>query len=275
MNDAVAACLRGTISPHVAVSRMLLGWHDSAAIRAEIEAARPEPPTPAWQALAAVIEGREAQLDHLVTEIRKIGSNHTALGGVDGIAGFFDHVAGLSPEAGVALYSFGDPAILARATAEIVDWLAAEGLLAPDTDVVDFGCGFGRVAAALAGRCRSVLGVDVSAKMIAEAQARYGALPGVRFAVTDGRAIPHGPFGLVLLADTMPYVVAAGFADELVASAAASLRPGGALAVLNLSYGRDPGADEADAARWAAAHGWAMTVSRPFKLWDGTAFLFR
>jgi hypothetical protein len=53
------------------------------------------------------------------------------------------------------------------------------------------------------------------------------------------------------------------------------VRPRGAVAVLNLSYGRGPDADLADAARWAARHGWTLTTTRPFKLWDGAAFLLR
>ena len=275
MSSPLDDCLQGRISPQVALARMLLGGADAAAIDAAVRAARPEPATQEWQVLAALLPGRAAGLDILAREIRQTASDHTALGGVAGIAAFFDRAVLHSPEAGVALYSLGDPAILQAATAEIVGWLVAEGMLLADTDVLDLGCGFGRVAAAMAPHCRSVLALDVSAGMIAEAQRRFGAVAGLRFAQTDGQALPTGPFGLVLLVDSMPYVLQAGLADAIVGGAAAALRPGGALVVLNLAYGRDAAEDNVDAERWAAAYGWQLSVSRPFALWDGQAFVWR
>ena len=275
MSNAVTDCLQGAISPQVALARLLLGGADAGAIQAAVQAARPEPPSPAWSALAALLDGRADGLDRLAAEIRQTSANHTALGEVATVAAFFDRAVHHSPEAGVALYSLGDPAILQAATAEIVSWLGAQDLVRPDTDVLDFGCGFGRVAAALAPRCRSVLALDVSAGMVAEAKRRHGGTPGLHFAQTDGRSVPPGPFGLVLLVDSMPYVVPAGLAETVVAGAAAALRPGGALVVLNLAYGRDPATDCAEAGRWAAKHGWSLTVQRPFSLWDATAFVWR
>ncbi len=273
MNSVIADCLAGRISAPVAVSRMLLGGAGADAIVAAVQAA--ETPGPAWQALAALVNGRNAALDKLAAEIRDTGSDHTAMGGVAGIAAFFDRAVAHSPEAGVALYSLGDPALLAAATAEIVDWLAAGQWLRPGVDVLDLGCGIGRVAAALAGRCRSVLGLDVSAGMVAEAQRRHGATAGLRFAVTDGRSLPPGPFGLVLAVDSMPYILQAGAADAVVAAAAQALAPGGALVVLNLSYGRSAEQDLADAQRWA--NGLTLTVAggSPFSLWDGSAWVWR
>ena len=186
MTDPVADCLLGAISPQVALARLLLGGSDAAAMHAAVQAARPEPPTPAWRALAALLEGRAAGLDALAGEIRQTASDHAAIGGVAGVAAFFDRAVGHSPEAGVALYSLGDPAILQAATAEIVDWLGAEGLLRPGDDVLDFGCGFGRVAAVLAPRCRSVLALDVSAGMVAEARRRYAPYRGCASARPTG-----------------------------------------------------------------------------------------
>lgn len=275
MSDAIADCLHGTISPHVALARLLLGGADSTAIAAAVAAARPEPPTERWQALSALLAGRDSGLDRLAAEIRRTGSDHTAMGGLDGIAAFFDRAVTHSPEAGVALYSLGDPAILAAATAEIVVWLRAETVLRAECDVLDLGCGIGRVAAAIAPQCRSVLGLDLSAGMVAEARRRHAGHTGLRFDVTNGQDIPPGPFDLVLLVDSMPYVLQAGLADAVVAGCAAALRAGGALVVLNLSYGRDPAQDRADAERWAASHGWALSVSHPFTLWDGVAFCWR
>ena len=192
-----------------------------------------------------------------------------------------------SPEASVALYSLGDPAILAQATAEIVDWLHDRGCIgasgsAPGTDLLDLGCGIGRLAVALAPCCRSVLGLDVSDGMVAEARRRCGSLPNVRIEPTPGTDLDaleaHG-FDLVLAVDSMPYLVQIG-PDALaihVAGAARILRPGGRLAILNLSFGRPLDQDVAELSALAARHGFAVEVAgeRPFTLWDAAAFLLR
>ena len=232
-----------------------------------------------------LLDGHAEALDRLAAEIAETGGDHSALGqdgeeGVARIAAFFDRAVAHSPEAGVALYSLGDPAILAAATAEVVGWLEGTGLLRPDADVLDLGCGFGRVAAALSPRCRSVLGLDVSAGMVAEARRRHAGLRNARFDATPGRdlsALPAGAFDLVLAVDSFPYLVQAGVAEAHVAGAARALRPGGALAALDLSYRGAPDRDRAAAARWAGAHGLVLEAAgaTPFALWDGAAFVFR
>jgi len=198
------------------------------------------------------------------------------------VAAAFDRAVAVAPEASVAAYSLNDAAALAAATGEIAAWLAREGLVGPDRDVLDLGCGIGRVSAALAPLCRSVLGLDVSPNMVAEARRRHAGVPNLRFGTTPGTdlsALGEASFDLVLAVDSFPYVVQAGaaVADRHLADTARVLRPGGALAVLNLSYRGDPEADRADAARWAAAGGWTLAVDggAPFALWDGTAFLLR
>ncbi len=289
--DAIRLCLRGAISPEVAVARLLLGGEAAAGIAGLVAARRPDPPTPRWAALARLVEGKAGALDALAVEIAAVGSDHTgfAEGGVARVAAFFDRQAARTPEAGVALYSLGDPAILAAATAEIVAWLDVEGLLGPrpgmapeGPDVLDLGCGIGRMAVALAPRCRSVLGLDVSAGMVTEARRRCAGLGNLRFEVTAGEdlaGMAEGTFDLVLAVDSFPYIVQVGgnVAERHVAGAARALRPGGALAVLNLSYRQDLAADRADAEGWAARHGFvvARAGEQPFGLWDGVAFMFR
>ncbi len=249
---------------------MLLGWADADGIRAALEAA--DQSNPRWAELARLAEGRWAEFDRLSRHIRRVGSDHSRVGDVAGIAAFFDDACALSPEAGVALYSLGDPAILEASTTEMVRWLQQAGLLPPAAAALDIGCGIGRVCAALAPLCRRVVGIDVAPAMVAEARRRH---PWLEVLISDGHRLPPGPWDLVLLADTMPYVLQAGLADATVASAMDSLAPKGALAILNLSYGRDPAADLQDVARWGAQHGASVTGSRPFTLWDGTAFVLR
>lgn len=281
-DQAIADCLAARISPEVAVARMLLAGTATEGIVAGLARHRSEDAR--WAAMARLVEGRAAALDRLAAEVQATGAQHDASGdnGVARIAAFFDRAVAHSPEASVALYSLGDPAILAQATAEIIGWLEAHALLRPDADVLDLGCGIGRVAAALAPRCRSVLGLDVSAGMVAEARRRNAALGNARFEQTAGRdldALPGAAFDLVLAIDSFPYIVQAGHSlvDRHVEGAARVLRPGGALAVLNFSYRGDKAADRADAVALAGAHGLTLEQAgaAPFSVWDGTAFVLR
>jgi SAM-dependent methyltransferase len=128
---------------------------------------------------------------------------------------------------------------------------------------------------------RTVLGLDVSPGMVAEARHRHSAIPNLQFAVTPGTGLdlPTASLDLILAVDSFPYLVQAGggLAERHLQDAARILRPGGALAILNLSYRDDPARDPADAARWAGEGGWALTLAgtSPFTLWDGRAFLLR
>jgi len=281
-DQAIEDCLAARISPQVAVARMLLAGIAAEGIAAGL--ARHRSDDPRWGAMAQLIEDRTDALDRLAAEVQATGAQHDASGdgGVARIAAFFDRAVAHSPEASVALYSLGDPAILAQATAEIVGWLEARALLRRDADVLDLGCGIGRVAAALAPHCRSVLGLDVSAGMVAEARRRNTLLTNVRFEQTVGHdldALPGAAFDLVLAIDSFPYIVQAGHSllDRHVEGAARVLRPRGALVVLNFSYRGDRLADRADATALAAAHGFALEQAgiAPFRIWDGTAFVFR
>ena len=123
-----------------------------------------------------------------------------------------------------------------------------------------WGCGIGRVAAALAPPLRpGCWGWMCRAGMVAEARRRHAGVPGLGFPrVTDGRGLPNGPGSTWSCWSTAcPTSTRPGWADnDRGRPAAQALRPGGSLVVLNLSYGREPADDRADAERWAAAHGW-------------------
>jgi SAM-dependent methyltransferase len=283
--DALRLYLEGRISPEVALARLVLAGLSPEAIRARLSALPAGDPRAV--ALLRLHRASGSGLGDLRAMLAASGLDHAAASGtpeamVARLAAAFDRAVAVAPEASVAAYSLNDPAVLAAATGEIVEWLAREGLIGPDRDVLDLGCGIGRVSAALAPRCRSVLGLDLSPKMVAEARRRHGAVPRLRFDVTPGTglsALAAVSLDLVLAVDSFPYLMQAGEAvvDRHLVDAARVLRRGGALAILNLSYRGDPEADRADAARWAAAGGWTLAVdgAAPFALWDGTAFLLR
>ena len=265
-DDPVALCLSGRISAPVAIARLVLAGIAPDAIAARLEGAS------GAEDMRRLLGARD-NLARLATAASTIDHEAAGEGALAAFRDGFDRAAAISPEASVAAYSLGDPGLLDAATAELVDWLDARGLA--DGDVLDLGCGIGRVAAALR-RARSVLGLDISPEMIAEARRRHGNDSRLRFAVTDGQGIAgaEGAFDLVLAVDSFPYLVAAGVAERHATDAARVLRPGGTVAIFNLSY-RGVDADRTEMRAWAEAYGFriAWEGSQPFRLWDGRAFL--
>jgi len=179
---------------------------------------------------------------------------------IEGARALFDRLAAEAPEAGVALYTLGDPKLLDAATAELVEVVDRWHALAGQA-VLDFGCGIGRASRAMAARGAEVIGLDVSPAMIAEARRRGG---NVRYLVGNGRdlgGIADASLDLILAADSFPYLVASDMLETHIAEAARVLRPGGSLIVFNWSYRGDVAADATEAARLASSHGFDVLRS--------------
>jgi predicted TPR repeat methyltransferase len=163
----------------------------------------------------------------------------------------------------VAFYSLGNEALLEAATREIVSWLAPH--LNPSMRVLDFGCGIGRIAAALAPQVRSIDGVDISANMIDAARRR---VPSARFTQIEGRELrmfADGSFELALAVDSFPYLVDAGIADAMLDELR---RVAAKIVILNYSYRGDPERDRQELARH-----FQVELTQPFALWNGCAFV--
>ena len=105
-----------------------------------------------------------------------------------------------------------------------------QGLLSPQHDVLEIGCGTGSTALRLAPFTRSLLATDVSPQMVAIAQQRLAAqpTPQLRFAVADAESAAFGPeaFDAVLAFNVLHLTSAL---DEALSRLVQALRPGGRL----------------------------------------------
>lgn len=272
--QVLARCAAGEISPEIALAQLLLSGDapDPAAL------ARLAEPGPLAR-LAVLAEQHRDRLGAL-SGLARAGFDP----GEDAVAGsaaLFDRLAEQAPEAGVAFYTFGDPEALAAATAELTDVIRARSDPAGKR-VVDLGCGIGRVALALADEAAEVVGIDVSAGMIAAAQERAGCRADVRFAQGNGRDLAMlgaGSADVVLAVDSWPFLVPAGPAavDAMAAEVARILAPGGDWLLFNWSYRGDAEKDAAEARAISEALGLELVRcgERPFAIWDGVGFHFR
>lgn len=136
-------------------------------------------------------------------------------------------------EAKLAQLQYRAPSLVAEAVADA-------GL--PESralDVLDAGCGTGLCGPLLARYARRLVGVDLSAGMLARAREKdvYDEL--VNGELTAYLQEHPGAFDLVVSADTLVYF---GALDDAVAAAARALRPGGTL-VFTVEAAIDAGAD--------------------------------
>jgi 2-polyprenyl-3-methyl-5-hydroxy-6-metoxy-1,4-benzoquinol methylase len=101
----------------------------------------------------------------------------------------------------------------------------------PRGRALDFGCGVGRLSAALAAQFREVVGVDISARMIALARRHHagvGNLTFVRNTRSDLQAFAAGEFDLVYSLIALQHVPAP-FIRSYLGEFARICRPGGIL----------------------------------------------
>jgi SAM-dependent methyltransferase len=292
MIDAIIEeCTAGRIAPALAVSRLLLaGTGRQTALAACERAMGHRAATEHLDDARARLLQVHDLLQHLPPESIAVAS--LIRGGGDGTRGadsveegiaqsrdFFDRAVAYSEEASVALYSLGRPELLAAATTEIVEVLDAWGLLGPEREILQIGCGIGRLERVLAGRVRIACGIDVSANMLAAASRRCAGLANVVLVRSSGRDLSvfrDGTFDLIYGVDSFPYMQAAGLSlvEKHMQEAHRVLRPRGGLVILNFSYRGDPEQDRRDVARLAERCGFEVMVSgsQPFQTWDGLVF---
>lgn len=271
--------LAGRIPPGVAIMRLVLaGAAPGAVLKMLADAASHDARLCELSALAHAQKEGLDRLAHMVRSGASHGCSADPAAAIDASRAMFDRLVRISPEGSVAAYSLGDADLLAEATAELCAWLRQQGLLRHRPRILDLGCGIGRLTAALADEASAILGIDASANMIAEAQARH---PRLCFRVTSGRdlgGVPDGGFDLVLAVDVFPYLVLGGLslAEAMLREAYRVLRPRADLLILNFTY-RDAQADRRDLPGLADAAGFDVLHNgeRAFASWDGLVFWLR
>ncbi|CDX22619.1 Methyltransferase type 11 [Mesorhizobium sp. ORS 3324] len=282
-------CMANGLSPEVTVARLALCLKPD--IQAEelkniaMEMGSHTPHQRGWlEEIATLLSCQADRFDNLraaaACVIHERLSEETHEMTVARLACGFDKAAAISPAASVQLSSLGEEERLSAATAEITSWLEQQGIIGPDKTILDIGCGIGRFEYALCSRVRHIVGIDISCGMLAIARRRCAGLSNVELRQTSGLDLGEfevASFDAILALDCFPYLVLAGIAEQHFSEMARVLRPAGKAAILNYSYRMSTALDACDIRR--LAHMCAMDVivdgEKPFRRWDGTAFLVR
>jgi SAM-dependent methyltransferase len=281
---ALEACASGACPPNVALMRIFLTAPSAEAARMAISEAVTRADSAASASGAARLRALRELWERIPEAYERVASiapfAYEPMRDAAECARLFDGAARISPQAAVALYTFGDAGLQSAATQEIVALLQRWALLHPHTVAVELGCGAGRFVAALAPHLARVVGVDISPQMLSAARAVTGDRANVLLVRTNGHdfaAFADDCCDLLLAVDSFPYLVEVGLAERHVQDAARLLRPRGALVILNFSYRADLGADQRDISALAARFGFDVLAAgeRPFRHWDGTAFHLR
>jgi SAM-dependent methyltransferase len=108
----------------------------------------------------------------------------------------------------------------------------SSGLPVDRRQALDFGCGVGRLSRALGAHVEYVLGLDISASMIASAQEHNAAYPNLEFAVHDEvdlRAFEDGSFDVVCSLLVLQHIPSVAMIEGYLVELARVLAPGGVM----------------------------------------------
>jgi SAM-dependent methyltransferase len=281
VRETLGAALSGGLDPPIVLTRLFLALADIGRISALLSRAEAERRTAGdhdsaqrLRFVAALAWRDPAALDMMRGVLAILHG-----GSAQPVAAAFDAAVERSPAASVALYSLGDPALLAHATDEIVCLLRTRGMISRQPRVLEIGCGTGRFAQALAAEAAFFTGIDVSKNMIRVARERCADLSNVTFAVTSGDDLgdhSDGSLDLVLAVDSFPYIVATrpGLAELHIKESGRALAPGGSLAIFNFAYDEDFGSSRDGLRRVGDEVGLSLVAAEPNPLrsWDGSFF---
>lgn len=279
----IAKCDTGELSTAVGLMELLIATEDADQVSSWLNAEQERSAVAA--ALACLFyeneRGCRRVANMLRADVDRPPQDATVEEGVQFCRSLFDWSVSQSEEASVALYSLGNAEILQAATNEIVRLLESWGLVHPKQDVLDLGCGTGRMEKALAPKLATIVGIDLSPQMVAAACRECSSLANVKLLLSSGldlAPIQSDAFGLVLSIDSFPYVVQSGWplVERFFEEVTRVLRPEGQFVVINFSYRGDDCKDRDDAAALASQHGLDLIEAgaKPFRLWNGAVYRF-
>ncbi len=155
----------------------------------------------------------------------------------------WDAASGDADSAKLAVSGYTDEAEYTRTARQNVEMLEQLLELRPDDEILEIGCGVGRVGAELAPRCRRWVGVDVSSNMLRHARERLQEHDNVELVEISGWDL--APIAAASL-DVVYCTVVFMHLDEwerfrYVEEAMRVLRPGGRLYVDNFNLCSEPG----------------------------------
>jgi len=135
-------------------------------------------------------------------------------------------------------------------------------------DVLDAGCGTGRVAIELARRGHRVVGVDSDPAMLEVARRKAPELSWVEADLADAALDLGRLFDVVVMAGNVLLFVAPGTEGQVIENAAGWLAPGGRLVA---GYSIHPGGF-GPAAHDALASGAGLVLEDRWSTWDGRPY---
>jgi SAM-dependent methyltransferase len=293
LRPIVAGWLSGTTSVPITVLKLSMALGTVEEIRAAIggiiaaiSATFPAGAAPREraEALRSFLEQHQSGLNQVKTFL-EFEKKHQHSGSPDPVtrwATLFDAWVRQSEGASVALYSFGDEALLDALTSEVVALLNRWNLVNRDGVILQVGCGAGRFEAALGPQVRAAYGIDISAEMIAAAERRCRGLENVYLRTSSGRDLSlfaDDFFDLVYAIDAFPYLHASGFdlVEKHFAEVCRVLRKGGTFVIINFSYRGSTEIDRSEIQELARKNNFAVLDDgvSPFTLWDGVAWRLR
>jgi SAM-dependent methyltransferase len=158
-------------------------------------------------------------------------------------AAVWDSLAGSMNDAAVAAAGETSESRLRSSAAESVGNLLELASISARDEILEIGCGVGRIAREIAPRCRSWTGADISANMLAYASARLEGLANTRLVHLKSVGLDHfaeSSFDVVYATNMLAHL------DEMdrwryVQEAFRVLRPGGRIFIDNIDMESEAG----------------------------------